>query len=183
MKLRPWVAEPFARRNLIRPAIFGIGDGLVALLGAILFLSGHPHLVFPAAVTSGATAAVSMAGFSWLSGGRDAKLGESCLLGAATWLGSLLPMLPYGFGARGPVALGAAAGVYTITGVTIALVWPAWSRALSLGKTVAVFAAVFIAVLWLRGLVMHGLLHFFGLGSAWHRLPRAANPQSRSAVR
>jgi hypothetical protein len=133
------------KRSLARPLIFGLGDGLVSLLGAILYLSGHPALVLPTAVTSGATAAVSMAGFDWLSEDNDHGFGESCLLGLATWAGSMLPAIPFAF-TRGAGALAGSVIICVAAGVLLALMRPNRGKGLSLLETGAVFAVAFAAV-------------------------------------
>jgi hypothetical protein len=82
------------KASLARPLIFGIGDGMVSLLGTVWYLSGHPAFVLPAAMSGGVTSAVSMAGFDAVSdSGRPVS--ESCLLGAATGTGCVLPAIPY----------------------------------------------------------------------------------------
>ena len=51
-----WDAGRGVKRNLTRPAIFGLADGLMSMLGVVLYLSGHESLVFPTAL-SGAISA------------------------------------------------------------------------------------------------------------------------------
>jgi ABC-type dipeptide/oligopeptide/nickel transport system permease component len=131
--------------SLARPMIFGLGDGMVSLLGAVFFLAGHPSLVLPTAVTSGATAAVSMAGFDWLSDDTDHGFGESCLLGLATWAGSVLPAFPWAFLA-GSAAIACSVIICAATGVLIALLRPQRGKGLSVLETAAVFGTAFAAI-------------------------------------
>lgn len=133
--------------KLARPVIFGCGDGMVSLIGAILFLSAHhPALVFPVGVTSGATAAVSMTGFDWLSDDTDHGFGESCVLGAATWAGSMLPAIPFAF-TRGATAVAASVVICLAIVVVIAMIRPDRGKGVSLIETSAILAAAFAAVI------------------------------------
>jgi hypothetical protein len=135
------------KHSLARPVVFGCGDGMVSLIGAVLYLSAHhPALVFPVGVTSGATAAVSMAGFDWLSDDTDHGFGESCVLGAATWAGSMLPAIPFAF-TRGAAAVAMAVVICLAIVAVIAMIRPNRGKGLSLIETGAVLAAAFAAVL------------------------------------
>jgi VIT1/CCC1 family predicted Fe2+/Mn2+ transporter len=140
---RPALAAP--RHGLARPVIFGIGDGMVSLLGTVWYLSGHPALVLPAAISGGVTSAVSMAGFDALSDSAR-SVAESCTLGAATGLGCMLPALPYGI-FHGPAAVAGSALTCTALAVIIALIRPNRGRMLSLIEVLGVVALAFGAVI------------------------------------
>jgi len=140
---RPALTAP--RHPFARPVIFGLGDGMVSLLGAVWYLSGHPALVLPAAVSGGVTSAVSMAGFDSLSDSAR-SIAESCALGAATGAGCVLPAVPYGI-LRGAAAAAASAAVCTVLAVAIALIRPARSRLLSVALVAGVVAVAFAAVI------------------------------------
>lgn len=140
---RPAPAAP--RRELARPVIFGLGDGMVSLLGTVWYLSGHPSLVLPAAISGGVTSAVSMAGFDALSDSTR-SVAESCALGLATGLGCALPALPYGL-FRGAAAVASSVVICVALAVVIALIRPNRSRALSLAEVLAVVALAFGAVI------------------------------------
>src|ERR1035441_1101152 len=61
----PWhsvgmtTAAPSTRGKLARPAVFGLADGLMSMLGVVLFLLGHRSLIFPAALSGGISSALS----------------------------------------------------------------------------------------------------------------------------
>lgn len=132
-------------RSFARPVIFGVGDGMVSLLGTVWYLSGHPALVLPAAISGGVTSAVSMAGFDSLSDSTR-SVAASCALGAATGLGCVLPAVPYGI-LRGTAAVAASAAVCAALAVVIALIRPARSRLLSAAMVAGVVALAFAAVI------------------------------------
>ena len=133
------------KASLARPLIFGIGDGMVSLLGTVWYLSGHPAFVLPAAMSGGVTSAVSMAGFDAVSdSGRPVS--ESCLLGAATGTGCVLPAIPYEL-FRGPAAVAGSVAVCVTLAVVIALIRPSRSKFISLAEVFGVVAVAFAAVI------------------------------------
>jgi len=67
---------------------------MMSLLGVVLYLMGHQSIIFPAALCGGISSALSMAGGEWLSDSENG-LGASCVMGAATGLGAILPAVPY----------------------------------------------------------------------------------------
>jgi VIT1/CCC1 family predicted Fe2+/Mn2+ transporter len=131
--------------NLTRPAIFGLADGTMSLLGVVLYLLGHPALIFPAAVSGGISSSLSMAGGEWLSD-SDNGLGASCVMGAATGLGAILPALPYAF-TSGVTAITCSITICVLIGAVVALMRPNRSRMLALAETYAVLGAIFLVVL------------------------------------
>jgi VIT1/CCC1 family predicted Fe2+/Mn2+ transporter len=131
--------------KLVRPAVFGLSDGMMSLLGVVLFLLGHQSLIFPAALSGGISSALSMAGGEWLSD-SDSGLGASCVMGAATGVGAVLPALPYAL-ATGPVALCCSVVICLGIGVAVALMRPNRRPARALAETGAVLAVIFAAVL------------------------------------
>lgn len=85
----------------VHAAILGSFDGLTSVLGIILAaaLGGAPgHLVLLVALGGAVAATVSMAGGEFLAANdlhlRD-KLHSGITMGAATFVGTLLPVLPY----------------------------------------------------------------------------------------
>ena len=140
-------------QRLLRPAVFGLSDGMMSLLGVVLYLLGHRDLIFPAAVSGAISSALSMAGGEWLSE-SDNGLGASCVMGVATGLGSVLPALPYAFGS-GPVAIGMSVAICIGIGIAVALMRPNRRPVRALAETGAVLAAIFVAVL-LCGLFLPG---------------------------
>jgi VIT1/CCC1 family predicted Fe2+/Mn2+ transporter len=133
------------KTSLARPIIFGLGDGLVSLLGAVWYLSGHPTLVLGAAISGGITSAISRAGFDSLSD-SDRSVRESCTLGAATGVGCALPAVPYSF-LHGVEAVAVSGTICVTIAVLIALMRPNRSRALSLLEVLGVVALAFAAVI------------------------------------
>jgi hypothetical protein len=141
------------RASLARPVIFGCGDGMVSLLGTIWYLSGHPAFVLPAAISGGITSAVSMAGFDAISD-SERPVSESCLLGAATGTGCVLPAIPYEL-FHGAAAVAGSVAVCVTLAVVIALIRPKHGAVLSLAEVFGVVAVAFAAVI-ICGLVLPG---------------------------
>ena len=141
------------KQRLLKPAIFGLSDGMMSLLGVVLYLLGHQDLIFPAAVSGAISSALSMAGGEWLSE-SDSGLGASCVMGAATGLGGMLPALPFAF-TSGRTALGFMVVICLGIGALVALMRTGRSRLRAFAETAAVLAAIFLAVL-LCGLFLPG---------------------------
>lgn len=102
---------------LLRPAIFGLADGCMSLLGVVLYLLHDPRLIFPAALAGGISSAVSMAGGEWMSDSENG-FAPSAVMGLATGTGAILPAIPFAF-ARGPLALGCSIAVCMGIGVVV----------------------------------------------------------------
>lgn len=144
MRLRAF-REPTVTGRLARPAILGLADGMMSLLGVVLYLLGHQGLIFPAALSGGISSALSMAGGEWLSDSRNG-LGVSCMLGGATGLGAIAPAVPYAFW-TGPTALAASVVVCVAIGVLVAGLRPGRGLGLALAETFGVLAVIFGVVL------------------------------------
>lgn len=140
-------------RNLTRPAIFGLSDGMMSLLGVVLYLLGHQGLILPAAISGAVSSALSMAGGEWLSD-SDSGLRASCVMGAATGVGGVLPALPFAF-ASGRMALGCMVVICLGIGALVALMRTGRPRLRAFAETAAVLALIFVAVL-LCGLFLPG---------------------------
>lgn len=76
--------------------MFGLSDGMTSLLGVILYLTGHPKLIFPVALSGAISSAFSMAGGQWLSSPEDGKK-AAITMGVATGTGAMLPAVPFAF--------------------------------------------------------------------------------------
>jgi len=139
--------------KLAQPAVLGLADGMMSLLGVVLYLLGHQSLIFPAALSGGISSALSMAGGEWLSDSENG-LGASCIMGAATGLGAILPAVPYAL-ATGPGAVGESVVICCLIGACVALLRPGRSLPRALLETFGVLAAIFAAVL-LCGLFLPG---------------------------
>ncbi len=133
------------RGRLARPAIFGLADGLMSMLGVVLFLLGHQDLIFPAALSGGISSALSMAGGEWLSDSENG-LGASCVMGGATGLGAILPALPYALG-TGPAAVAESVVICCLIGFVVSLMRPRRGLGMALVETFGILLAIFGVVL------------------------------------
>lgn len=133
------------RRQLARPAVFGLADGMMSLLGVVLYLLGHQNLIFPAALSGGISSALSMAGGEWLSDSENG-LGASLVMGLATGAGAVLPATPYAF-MTGTPAIGTSVVICVLIGLVVAFLRPHRSLTLALLETFAVLGAIFAVVL------------------------------------
>jgi VIT1/CCC1 family predicted Fe2+/Mn2+ transporter len=133
--------------------VFGLADGMMSLLGVVLYLLGHQSLIFPAALSGGISSALSMAGGEWLSDSGNG-LGASCVMGAATGAGAVLPALPYAFGS-GRAALAGSLVTCVLIGVAVAVIRPHRRLWLALAQTFGILAAILATVL-LCGLLLPG---------------------------
>lgn len=84
-------------RDATSEAIFGAADGMVSLIGLVagaMVAHASPAALLTMAGGAAAAAAISMAGGDWLCG-KTIKL--SAVMGVATLIGSLVPVLPIVF--------------------------------------------------------------------------------------
>ncbi len=89
--------EPRKPGELLRPAIMGGSDGLMSILGPVMFTaSRYPRLVFPVALMGAVSASGSMAASDHMSEART-DYRATAAMGLATFTGSVLPALPYLF--------------------------------------------------------------------------------------
>jgi VIT1/CCC1 family predicted Fe2+/Mn2+ transporter len=123
----------------------GLADGLMSMLGVVLYLTGHPSLIFPAALSGGISSALSMAGSEWLSDSGNG-LGGACVMGLATGIGAVAPAVPYAL-TRGAPAIAASVVVCVAIGVLVAALRPNRGFDLALAETFGVLIAIFAAVL------------------------------------
>jgi len=133
------------RGKLARPAIFGLADGTMSLLGVILYLMGHQSLIFPAALSGGISSALSMAGGEWLSDSENG-LAASCVMGGATGLGAILPALPYAV-VTGPAAVALSVMICVLIGAVVSLLRPNRGLGMAMVETFGVLLAIFGVVL------------------------------------
>ncbi len=145
--------RPAARASLARPAVMGLADGMMSLLGVVLYLTGHQHLIFPAALSGGISSALSMAGSEWLSD-SDNGLCASAVMGAATGLGAIAPAVPYAF-TIGRVAVAESIVICVLIGVIVSALRPMRSLPMALAETFGVLAVIFAVVL-ACGLILPG---------------------------
>jgi VIT1/CCC1 family predicted Fe2+/Mn2+ transporter len=136
-------------RDLLRPAIFGLADGCMSLLGVVLYLLHDQRLIFPAALMGGISAAVSMAGGEYLSDSGSGP-GASLVMGLATGAGAVAPAVPFAF-TTGAAALAAMVVISVATGVTVGVLRGKASArhgtAFEVAVTLATLAGIFGVVL------------------------------------
>jgi VIT1/CCC1 family predicted Fe2+/Mn2+ transporter len=137
------------RPGLLRPAVFGLADGTMSMLGVLLYLLHHQNLIFPAALMGGISAAVSMAGGEWLSD-SDNGLGASAVMGLSTGAGAILPAVPFAL-ARGVLALTGTIVISLLIGVVVGAMRGAsddgHSKAFNMFVTLALLGLIFGVVL------------------------------------
>jgi protein-S-isoprenylcysteine O-methyltransferase Ste14 len=76
-------------------AVFGASDGLMSILGPVMFIASRsPALVFPVAVMGAVSASYSMGAGEFL-GQEQADWPAVPVMAAATFAGTVLPALPY----------------------------------------------------------------------------------------
>ena len=142
------------KASLTRPAIFGAFDGTASLLGVIVYLLiNHPALIFPAAASGAISSAISMGGGEFLSD-SDNGLGASGVMALATFLGAVLPAVPFAFG-TGPAEIAVSSAVIIGIGVVVSLMRENRGRGLSLAETFGLLALVAVVVV-LCGLLLPG---------------------------
>lgn len=146
-------SAPEEKARLARSAVFGLADGMMSLLGVVLYLLGHQALIFPAALSGAISSTLSMAGGEWLSD-SDNGLPASVMMGLATGLGSLLPALPYLF-ERGPAAIAESGVICIMIAVIVTFLRPNRGLGLAFAETFGILTAVTAAVL-LIGLTLPG---------------------------
>jgi VIT1/CCC1 family predicted Fe2+/Mn2+ transporter len=131
----------------------GLADGMMSLLGVVLFLLGHQSLIFPAALSGGISSALSMAGGEWLSDSENG-LGASLVMGLATGLGAILPAVPYAI-MQGPAAVASSVMICACIGTVVAFLRDNRGPGLALLEVFGVLGAIFLAVL-ACGLILPG---------------------------
>lgn len=120
------LAAGFRRRHLAGTAVFGASDGLMSILGPVMFTaSRYPSLVFPVAVMGAVSAACSMGAGQFL-GQRETDWAAVPVMAAATFAGSVLPAFPY-LWSRGWAALAQAAVIYLAVALLVGRM-RTWSR-------------------------------------------------------
>jgi VIT1/CCC1 family predicted Fe2+/Mn2+ transporter len=115
------------KRDLVRPAVFGASDGMMSLLGVLLYLGvSHPTLVVPAMLSGAVSSAISMAVGDYLSVETDTRLPGALVMCVATLVGSTAPGMPWAV-TSGAAAWGASAVVCAAIAAVVGLIRPAHS--------------------------------------------------------
>ena len=139
-------------RRVSGTAVFGASDGLMSILGVVMFIASRsPSLVVPVAVMGAVSAACSMGAGEFL-GQQTTDRAAVPVMGAATFTGSVLPALPY-LWTSGWAALAQSAVVCAVVAVAVGHL-RSWRRH-RYAETVGVLAAV-VAVTVACNLVMPG---------------------------
>ena len=129
-------------------------DGTASYLGIIVYLaSTHPALIVPTALVGAIGSGISMGGGEWLSD-SDNGFGASLVMAGATFLGALLPALPFALW-HGPVAAAESVIICVCIGITVSLLRPKRGLGLALAETFGIMLAV-LGVVLLLGLVLLG---------------------------
>jgi VIT1/CCC1 family predicted Fe2+/Mn2+ transporter len=134
--------------------VLGGFDGTASYLGIIVYLaSTHPALIVPTALVGAIGSGISMGGGEWLSD-SDNGFGASLVMAGATFLGALLPALPFALW-HGPVAAAESVIICVCIGITVSLLRPKRGLGLALAETFGIMLAV-LGVVLLLGLVLPG---------------------------
>lgn len=135
-------------REVLKPSIFGMFDGLTSLLGVLIpLLKTNPLLVFVTCIGLAVSSAISMGLGEFLSSDKTIpkknRVNNSLYMGLFTAIGCLAPVLPYAF-TSGVLALVLSLVIYL--GLTVVV---AFMKSSDLGWRSAVvqtFAISFIAI-------------------------------------
>jgi VIT1/CCC1 family predicted Fe2+/Mn2+ transporter len=131
--------------KLLKPAIFGSFDGTASLLGVIVYLLiSHPALIFPTAASGAISSAISMGGGEFLSD-SDNGVAASGVMALATFLGAVLPAVPFAFGA-GPAEVACCSLIIIGIGAVVSWMRPNRGRGLALAETFGLLALVALVV-------------------------------------
>lgn len=135
-------------RRLVSPALFGAVDGLTVVLGVMLPLLHRPSALILAGVGAAVAEAVGMAAGSWLSQDTDTGWAAAIVIGLATSVVSLIPLIPYML-LSGAIAVVLAFALIVAVSGAIAVArhyvqGRSWPRAL--GETYGILAIVAICV-------------------------------------
>jgi VIT1/CCC1 family predicted Fe2+/Mn2+ transporter len=107
-----------ATSRLAGTAVFGASDGLISILGVVLFIaSRQPDLVFPVAVMGAVSASYSMGAGEFL-GQQETDWPSVPAMAAATFAGSVLPAAPY-LWSRGWAALAQSGAVCVLVAFAV----------------------------------------------------------------
>jgi VIT1/CCC1 family predicted Fe2+/Mn2+ transporter len=103
-------------KDLLKPSIFGMFDGLTSLLGVLIPLLAFSHvLVFVTCIGLAVSSAISMGLGEYLSSDKSipkrTRLRSATYMGIFTAIGCFAPVIPFAF-IGGTVALWSAVGIY-----------------------------------------------------------------------
>ena len=133
------------KSRLLKPAILGGFDGTASLLGVIIFLLlTRPSLIFPTAASGAISSAISMGGGEFLSD-SDSGLAASGVMAAATFLGAVLPAVPFAFG-DGPPQVACSLLIIIAIGAVVSWMRPNRGRGLALAETFGLLILVAVVV-------------------------------------
>jgi VIT1/CCC1 family predicted Fe2+/Mn2+ transporter len=102
-------------RDDVSQAIFGSFDGVVSVIGIMVALLARPTpILVDAAIGLAAASAVGMAAGEYL-GDRERSLRKASVMGLATIVGTLCPVVPFMLLPREPAMVGSAVLVLVIS--------------------------------------------------------------------
>lgn len=135
-------------REVLKPSIFGMFDGLTSLLGVLIPLLTFTHLlVFTTCIGLAVSSAISMGLGEYLSSDKSIPKGKrlhsATYMGIFTAIGCFVPVIPFAF-VGGAFALWLATGIYI--GMTLVVAFMkkedlGWKQAL-----IQTFAVSIVAV-------------------------------------
>jgi VIT1/CCC1 family predicted Fe2+/Mn2+ transporter len=135
-------------KNILKPSVFGMFDGLTSLLGVVIPLLNHQHiLVFITCFGLAVSSAISMGLGEYLSSDRELptwiRSKRSLYMGIFTGVGCFLPVIPYAF-TGGALAMSLSISIYLLLTLSVS-----WMKSAELGwKTslIQTFLVSFIAI-------------------------------------
>lgn len=139
--------------RVISAAVFGASDGLMSILGPVMFTaSRYPNMVFPVAIMGAVSASCSMGAGEFLSQ-EETNWPAVPAMVAAVFLGSVLPALPY-LWTRGGAALYQSMAICLAVAMVVGYM-RTWSRYRYV-QTIGVLALVFGITVFCNTLVPSG---------------------------
>ena len=138
-------------KDVLKPSIFGMFDGLTSLLGVLLPLLRYVHiLVFTTCFGLAISSAISMGLGEYLSSDKDIpryiRIRTSIYMGIFTGIGCLLPVVPFLF-IGGTVALVISMAIYIFLTLVVAYMKSkdlGWKAALVQTFTVSLVAVAMV---------------------------------------
>lgn len=125
-------------------AAFGASDGLMSILGVVMFIASRsPSLVVPVAVMGAVSASYSMGAGEFL-GQRQTDWGAVPVMAAATFAGTVLPAVPYAW-SSGWAALGQSAVACLAVALAVGRL-RSWRRHRYLETTIVIGVGVALTV-------------------------------------
>ena len=143
-------------REVMKPSIFGMFDGLTSLLGVLIpLINSNPVLIFRTCIGLAVSSALSMGLGEYLSSDKTIpkknRVNNSAYMGLFTAIGCLAPVLPYLF-TSGISALVLSLIIYLVLTVVVAVMKSSdlgWRSAIVQTFAISVIAVVCVVLLTL----------------------------------